>query len=85
MHFEEHEPPIIGEAIRRNGGCCEGNAAEGLDGVGVQLETPQAQSLRTHDQDDGDICTYLCNLHNCSIASMRFNIDGVLTIKYEGV
>jgi hypothetical protein len=38
MHFEEHESPIIREAMRRNGSCCEGNAAEGLDGVGVQLE-----------------------------------------------
>ena len=37
VNSDEHEPPIVGKAMRRGNGGCERNAAEGLDGVGVEL------------------------------------------------
>ena len=38
MDLDEYESPVVWEAMGSDCGCCEGNAAEGLDGVGVQLE-----------------------------------------------
>ncbi len=40
MDLDEYESPVVWEAMGSDCGCCEGNAAEGLDGVGVQLGRP---------------------------------------------
>lgn len=70
MDFEKHETSIVWESIRRDGGCCEGNAAEGLDGIGVQLGMSQMLSrFKGVNKMTVFACTYLCDLHICFVAS----------------
>jgi len=57
MDFDEHEMTIIWKAIGRDGGCCEGNAAERLDWICVQLERSRRTShFQLCNQGDGLTC-----------------------------
>ena len=37
VYSNEHEPAVVRKAMGRGDGCCERNATERFDGVGVEL------------------------------------------------
>ena len=37
VNFDEHKTPVVGKSMWRGDGCCERDAAEGLDRVSVEL------------------------------------------------
>lgn len=63
MNFDEHKSAVVGEAMGRRDGCCERDAAEGFDGVGVELFKVNS-SLLIRDRKDcqahlGDLHGYM--------------------------
>lgn len=79
MDFNEHKSSIVWEAMGRDCGCCEGNAAEGLDGVGVQLGISPMLSGFKGVNMIGVACTYLCDLHVYFVASRLVAYSGSKT------
>ena len=53
MSFDEYELAVVRKAMGRGNGCCERDAAKGLDGVSVELSVGlksvhRSQSIATY-------------------------------------